>query len=148
MSIEVFDLIRDQSLCLGYRQIYCCTIFYGKWVSWHKSPVWHLVSLIWFFISFILFSYRHFIKGIKNRIIKAGKLVSCKVLLEWLSSVLNMLWWSLKTAAGKLVSQCVRHCILIKLRTKWHIKTKLTMINVRLFRDSKTEDPEHFTPYL
>ena len=47
------------------------------------------------------YHFRHFIKGIKNRIIKAGKKVSCKVLMEWLASVVNMLWWNLKTAHGK-----------------------------------------------
>ena len=45
--------------------------------------------------------FRHFVKGIKNKIFKAAKLVSCLSLKQWLDSIVNMLWWSLATAQGK-----------------------------------------------
>ena len=48
----------------------------------------------------IVFLGRHFIKGIKNRIVKAGKSVNGRALMDWLPSIVNMLWWSLGTAKG------------------------------------------------
>ena len=44
--------------------------------------------------------FRHFVKGIKNKLFKASKLKTCIVLKEWLSSIVNMLWWALDTAQG------------------------------------------------
>ena len=44
--------------------------------------------------------FRHFIKGIKNKLYKATKRVTCRGLKEWMSSIVNMLWWSLGTAKG------------------------------------------------
>ena len=43
---------------------------------------------------------RHFVKGIRNKIVKASKLVRCSLLGEWLNTIVNMLWWSLATAKG------------------------------------------------
>ena len=45
---------------------------------------------------------RHFVKGIRNKIVKASKLVRCSILGEWLNTIVNMLWWSLATAKGKV----------------------------------------------
>ena len=44
--------------------------------------------------------FRHFVKGIKNKLFKASKLKTCIVLKEWLSSIVNMLWWALDTEQG------------------------------------------------
>ena len=45
---------------------------------------------------------RHFVKGIRNKIVKASKLVRCSILGDWLNTIVNMLWWSLATAKGRV----------------------------------------------
>ena len=47
--------------------------------------------------------FRHFIKGIKNKLIKASKQAKCQILADWLKSIVNMLWWALGTSEGRLV---------------------------------------------
>jgi hypothetical protein len=53
-----------------------------------------------FSVSFCWSISRHVIKNIKANVYKASKLKSCTILKEWLSSIVNMLWWSLSTANG------------------------------------------------
>ena len=67
----------------------------------HQFDIWFVVcTAIELVDNFDIIS-RHFVKGIKNKIIKASKLVSCSILGEWLNTIVNMLWWSLATAKGK-----------------------------------------------
>ena len=58
------------------------------------------------------YHFRHFVKGIKNRIHKASKLASCLVLKDWQRTIVNMLWWSLGTAKGKKKSQGISGAIM------------------------------------
>ena len=64
----------------------------------HQFDVWQSYGNIK--ANFLHYVHRHFIKGIKNWIIKASRLVRCTVLKDWQKSVVNMLWWSLSTAEG------------------------------------------------
>ena len=41
-------------------------------------------------------------KGIKNKIFKDAKLISCRILKKWLDGIKNMLYWALGTAKGKM----------------------------------------------
>ena len=45
--------------------------------------------------------FRHFIKGIRNRIFKSAKGVKSRSLVIWQKSVVNMIWWSLGTSKGR-----------------------------------------------
>ena len=67
----------------------------------HQHDIWFLNKLYTICILDERLILRHFVKGIKNRIYKASKLVRYAILKDWMSSVVNMLWWSLATAKGK-----------------------------------------------
>ena len=49
--------------------------------------------------------FRHFRKGIKKKLIKASKQVKCQILVDWLKSIVNMLWWALGTSEGMIMDQ-------------------------------------------
>ena len=66
----------------------------------HQFDIWKAYTQNRIVKSYKCFFSRHFIKGIKNRILKASKRVTCRILKEWLAGIVNMLWWSLKTAKG------------------------------------------------
>jgi len=46
------------------------------------------------------FDIWHFSKGIKKRMFKSFKLVSCPNMKLWQKSVLNMIWWSISSSIG------------------------------------------------
>ena len=66
----------------------------------HKFDRWYGTILWMISFSYLIFVFRHFLKGIKVRIFKAGKLKSCKLLLKWQQSVANMIWYALSHAQG------------------------------------------------
>ena len=46
--------------------------------------------------------FRHFVKGIKNRLLKAAKLKSCKILSKWISAICTMVWFVLYNCGGSI----------------------------------------------
>ena len=62
--------------------------------------------------------FRHFVKGIKVRLLKAAKLKSCKVLSKWVPGVCTMVYHTLYNSGGKstLLSNTRGNVVLYKVK--------------------------------
>ena len=106
------------------------------WVPGDCTPIWCVVSSgirLFIFTHMIIFHYRHFVKGIKNRIFKFSKRKNCNVLLKWQKSVVNTIWYALNVCKGMFIFgwtwRIAKFCI-----SENFVKVEQYLINyIRLF---------------